>query len=76
MTAPDDEWSRRLRYWLSRTPEERVAEVERLRAERYRREHNLGPSDPLPRMERVMRVLTWEEWSSRDRQPIAEGDDE
>ena len=36
-----------LRYWLSRTPEERVAEVERLRRQR------LGV---LPRMQKVARL--------------------
>jgi hypothetical protein len=36
-----------LEYWLSRPPEERVAQIERLRREWY---------GPLPRLQRVARV--------------------
>ena len=54
-------------YWMTRSPAERLAEVDRLRVERIRAQFGLGPDDPLPRMERVMRILTWEEWAMRDR---------
>jgi len=35
VTTHDEEEKRRLAYWLSRPPEERIAEVERLRREYY-----------------------------------------
>ena len=42
-----DEAQQNLRYWLSRTPAERLAEVERLRVLRYGTGH---------RLERVVRI--------------------
>lgn len=47
----DDDKERDLAYWLSRTPDERVAEVERLRREFY------GPQLDKP-MARVARVIS------------------
>jgi hypothetical protein len=41
----DDE---KLKYWLSKTPEERVAEVERLRREKY---------GDLGRIQKVVRII-------------------
>ena len=43
-----DEIKKNLEYWLSKTSEERIAEVERLRREHY---------GTLPRMEKVVRII-------------------
>ena len=44
----DDETQENLRYWLSRTPQDRLAEVERLRRQMY---------GTIPRLERIVAVV-------------------
>ena len=45
--------ARDLAFWLSRTPAERIAEVERLRREYF----GIPPDGDFPRLQRVARVL-------------------
>ena len=44
----DDETQENLRYWLSRTPQDRLAEGERLRRQMY---------GTIPRLERIVAVV-------------------
>jgi hypothetical protein len=60
MTTFEEEQARNssLEYWLSRPPEERIAEVERLRRE-YLALGN-GSDEPLPRLHRSLLVVKCE----------------
>jgi hypothetical protein len=61
LTTFDEEQERNsaLEYWLSRPPEERIAEVERLRREYFALQGN-GPDEPLPRLHRSLLVVKCE----------------
>lgn len=41
-----------LEYWLSKTPEERIAAIETLRKQMYGNEN-----DSVPRLQRVLRII-------------------
>jgi hypothetical protein len=58
LTTFDEEQSRNasLEYWLSRPPEERIAEVERLRRE-YMVLRGSGIDEPLPRLCRSLLLV-------------------
>lgn len=62
LTTFDEEHARNssLEYWLSRPPEERIAEVERLRREYWALQGN-GIDEPLPRLCRSL-LLVEREW--------------
>jgi hypothetical protein len=53
ITPPQDQARDDLRWWLSRTPEERIAAVEQLRSEH----HQVEEGDGEPRLQRVCRVV-------------------
>ena len=61
LTTFDEEQSHNssLEYWLSRPPEERIAEVERLRREYLALQGN-GPDGPSPRLCRSLLVVECE----------------
>jgi hypothetical protein len=58
LTTFDEEQVRNapLEYWLSRPPEERLAEVERLRREYWALQGN-GDDEPLPRLCRSLLLI-------------------
>jgi hypothetical protein len=53
ITPPQEQARDDLRWWLSRTPEERIAAVEQLRREH----HQIKEGDAEPRLQRVCRVV-------------------
>jgi hypothetical protein len=59
---PDDQTRADLRWWLSRSPEERIATVEQLRREH----HGLQEGDAEPRLQRVCRVVQRTTGRTRD----------
>ena len=53
ITRPQDQTRENLRYWLARTPQERIAAVEILRREHW----GITDVSAEPAMERVCRVV-------------------